>query len=180
MMSSWVTHTDLKWFSPYRFLGLGEWAFSLILGMVCLTHEPGLMSLLVHLFFNIWHLTPSVVLKYKQPISSSLTTWFSSYAALLHLTPYPLTPPEGVCIFLDSGLVDRKYPIYLVCWVFNLVFFFSLSLSLMIFAVSPELYLSDRSTYLHHLPPSVNCFFHTSADLLYAINMIYWVMPQWF
>lgn len=35
--------------------------------MALLTQEPGLMSVVVHLFFNIQHLTPSVVLKYYPP-----------------------------------------------------------------------------------------------------------------
>lgn len=92
--------SDTHWFkmtpSPsHRLLGLGG-VFSLILGMGLLTHKPSLMSLLVHLFFNIQHLTPSVVLKYqptrksKPPPPDSSTM---SRVTLLHHRLILLAPP---------------------------------------------------------------------------------------
>lgn len=126
------THTP-KTTSPWHiswFLG----AFSLSLGMVLLTHEPSLMSLLVHLFFNIQHLTPSVVLKYNLPASPSFPTWFSSYAVPLH-HPLILSALPRDSVFLDTQLVGRKCPIF--CCIEYSILSFSppsvwLSLSLMI------------------------------------------------
>lgn len=117
-------------------------AFSLLLGMVLLTQEPGLMSVVVHLFFNIQHLTPSVVLKYYPPAGPNPPP---DFLAAPHCPPprplilHPLAAPEGVCVS-GSRLVDRMCPIFLVHWVFNLVFFFPISLSpsLMISAASPS------------------------------------------
>lgn len=74
---------------------------------------------------------------------------------------YPPAPPLGVCVFRLGGEVQGIESVQsLMRAGYSILSLFSPFLFLPDDLCSlPQLYLSDRSNYLHHLPPSANCFF---------------------
>lgn len=113
-----VTHYSLKMFHPYRFSGFGG-VFSLILGIEHLTQEPVLMSLLVHLFFNIQHLTPSVVLKYIPPQASPPDSQATPHCSIILLS---LCSSWGSLCFQTPGW-----------WIESVQFFWCIGYSILSF-----------------------------------------------
>lgn len=117
--------------------------------------------------FSTWHHLLSWSRTRPARLVASSTSSFGHRASLHHPLLLLLLLRESV--LLDSMFVDKKCPIFVQLWVVNLVAPHSLFDDLCSLL---ELYLSERSSYLHHHPPTVNCFSHASSDLLEAICMI--------
>lgn len=82
--------------------------------------------------------------------SVSLLIWLTN-CTILFLHPLIILLLPRACAL---GLAAYGWKVLLERWVFHLVFFLSAVLCHL-----SKVYLSERSNYLLHLPPSVNCYF---------------------